>query len=88
MISCTEFIPAYSEGFKYFEQIDRFAPSSQICYQCGNKQEMPLKERTYNCNSCGHIMDRDLNASKNILRIGMDSLRNIKVPIEAPTPLG
>jgi len=34
------------------------------------------------------VMDRDLNASKNILRIGMDSLRNRDIPIEAPTPLG
>ena len=33
-------------------------------------------------------MDRDLNASKNILRIGMDSLRDRDIPIEAPTPLG
>lgn len=28
------------------------------------------------------------HSRKNILRIGMDSLRNVKVPIEAPTPLG
>ena len=52
--------------FKYFEKINRFAPSSQICSCCGNRQDMPLSERTYNCSNCGNIIDRDLNASLNI----------------------
>ena len=52
--------------FKYFEKIDRFAPSSQICSVCGNRQDMPLSERIYNCSNCGNIIDRDLNASLNI----------------------
>ncbi|MCU0542785.1 MAG: transposase [Oscillatoriaceae cyanobacterium Prado104] len=32
-------------------------------------QDMPLKERTYNCESCGHLMDRDLNAAINLSRL-------------------
>lgn len=53
--------------FKYFEKIDRYAPSSQLCSSCGSKQDMPLDVRIYKCDICGHIMDRDINASINIL---------------------
>ncbi len=34
---------------------------------CGNIQDMPLSERTYLCNRCGMQLDRDINASINIL---------------------
>ncbi|MEH2163232.1 MAG: zinc ribbon domain-containing protein [Nostoc sp.] len=48
---------------------DRWYPSSKTCSNCGNVQDMPLSERTYNCNSCGHCMDRDLNAATNLSRL-------------------
>ena len=41
--------------------------TSKECSSCGNIQEMPLSERTYICNRCGMTMDRDVNASINIL---------------------
>ena len=41
--------------------------TSKECSSCGNIQEMPLSERTYICNFCGMTMDRDVNASINIL---------------------
>ena len=54
-------------NFKYFEKIDRFAPSSQLCSNCGYRQKMPPEIRTYDCPQCGLVIDRDLNASYNIL---------------------
>jgi len=33
-----------------------------------------LKTREWACDCCGVIHDRDINASKNILRIGQDAL--------------
>jgi len=33
-----------------------------------------LSERIHNCLKCGLVMDRDLNASKNILRLGLQSV--------------
>ena len=42
--------------------------TSKECSNCGNIQEMPLSERTYNCQRCGMSKDRDVNASINILR--------------------
>ena len=47
-------------------QVDRFYPSSQICSNCNQRQPMPLYKRTYKCNNCGMIEDRDINASINL----------------------
>lgn len=47
--------------------IDRWYPSSKICSCCGNKKEdLKLQDRTYICEKCGTIIDRDYNASINI----------------------
>jgi putative transposase len=47
----------------------RWFPSSKTCSNCGHIQDMPLKERTYNCGSCSHSIDRDLNAAMNLSRL-------------------
>jgi len=53
-------------------QIDKFFPSSKTCSNCGNiKKDLTLKDRKYNCSSCGTIIDRDYNASLNILEEGL-----------------
>ena len=41
--------------------------TSKECSNCGIIQEMPLSIREYNCSRCGMQMDRDINASINIL---------------------
>ena len=58
------------------------AYTSQDCSGCGHRQTMPLSERVYHCSCCLLSLDRDLNASKNILRVGVHSL-GIQ-PLEAP----
>ena len=57
-----------------FVKVDRYFPSSQICSCCGKRMEMPLSERTYHCDSCGLVLDRDLNAAINIRNEGMRML--------------
>ena len=53
-------------------KIDRFYPSSKTCSNCGNvKDKLLLSERTYHCEECGFTIDRDLNASINILKAGL-----------------
>ncbi len=47
--------------------------TSQVCSRCGLVTPKELSERTHRC-SCGLEMDRDLNASINILRLGLQSL--------------
>lgn len=50
---------------------DRFFPSSKICSSCGNvKPHLDLGTRTYECDKCGLVIDRDLNASMNLRAYG------------------
>lgn len=39
----------------------------KTCSGCGHKQAMPLWKRTYHCNECGLVLDRDDNSAVNIL---------------------
>ena len=51
----------------HYVEIDRFYPSSKRCSKCGNvKDTLGLSERTYRCEACGSVLDRDYNASINI----------------------
>jgi putative transposase len=45
---------------------NQYYASSKTCSVCGNKQEMKVDKRTYICNKCGLILDRDLNAAINL----------------------
>jgi len=42
--------------------------TTKTCCICENRKDMPLSKRTYICDNCGNNMDRDLNASYNILK--------------------
>ncbi|WP_429699042.1 RNA-guided endonuclease InsQ/TnpB family protein [Bacillus mycoides] len=49
-------------------QVDRFYPSSKICSCCNQKKiDLKLSDRVYECD-CGNVIDRDLNASINLLQ--------------------
>ncbi|MFF5206067.1 IS607 family element RNA-guided endonuclease TnpB [Streptosporangium sp. NPDC000396] len=46
---------------------DRWYPSSKTCSGCGAvKAKLALSERTYVCARCGLVVDRDLNAARNL----------------------
>ncbi|MEF9902950.1 RNA-guided endonuclease InsQ/TnpB family protein [Streptomyces sp. P9-A2] len=52
--------------------VDRFFPSSRLCSACGTLQKkMPLSVRTWTCEGCGTVHDRDVNAAKNLLAAGL-----------------
>lgn len=56
-------------------KIDTYYPSSKTCSNCGCvKETLSLSERTYHCNECGFTIDRDLNASINILNLGLKNI--------------
>lgn len=56
---------------KKIVKIDRFFPSSKTCNRCGYiNQGLKLDMREWTCPSCKTKLDRDLNASKNILNEG------------------
>jgi putative transposase len=50
------------------------AYTSQDCSRCGHRQPLSLSDRTYTCPCCGVVLDRDLNASLNILALGRQCL--------------
>mgnify|MGYP001461378227 CR=1 FL=1 len=56
----------------------RWFPSSKRCSCCGHvKKRMPLKHRTYQCQQCGLVIDRDLNAALNLLWFATEQLRQL-----------
>jgi putative transposase len=49
---------------------DRWFPSSKTCSDCGVvKAKLPLRVRTFECDACGMVLDRDLNAARNLARL-------------------
>ena len=55
-------------GVKFIEA-NKWYPSSKTCSKCGYiKPKLSLGEREFVCESCGCIIDRDLNAAVNLSR--------------------
>jgi putative transposase len=65
--------------------VGRFFPSSKTCSGCGAvKAKLPLSQRTYVCESCGLILDRDINAARNLLNLaasGAESLNACRAQV-------
>ena len=47
------------------------AYTSQDCSACGHRAQKKLSERVHVCSCCGLVLQRDVNAAKNILKIGV-----------------
>jgi len=69
--------------------------TTQECSKCHFRHKVALSERTFQCPSCGHIDDRDHNASDTVLqkalkvyyeKIGMDMPESTPVEIEPLPP--
>jgi putative transposase len=51
--------------------VDRWLPSSKTCSDCGQvRASMPLGQRTFRCDRCPLVLDRYVNAARNILAAG------------------
>lgn len=70
----------------------RFWPSSKKCSACGAvKATLPLSERVFRCEHCGLILDRDVNAARNLLKLaasGAESSINASGAAVRPGPAG
>lgn len=75
--SFAEFRRMLTYKAKWYDREIIIAPSnyasSQLCSNCGNKssQTKDLSCRIYICPICGMIMDRDINAAKNLLKLAI-----------------
>ena len=48
---------------------DRWFPSSKTCSHCGSiDPDLTLSDRVYQCDDCGLVLDRDINAAINLAR--------------------
>ena len=63
---------------KIFIQVSPYYPSSQICSSCGNRNEemKDIRVRELKCSKCGLEIERDYNASINILNEGLRCYNN------------
>jgi putative transposase len=59
------------------------AYTSQDCSSSGHRQVLSLSDRTYACSCCGLVLDRDLNAARNIPRLAK-ALLGLGQPSLAP----
>ena len=68
---------------KQLVKIDRWFPSSKTCSGCGHvlgKGELTLAMRQWQCPNCNAVLDRDYNASINILKEGLRYLLSSTKP--------
>ena len=57
---------------------DRWFSSSKTCSGCGSvKEALLLSEREYICESCGLVIDRDLNAAINLRNYGLNKIGTV-----------
>ena len=83
-VSWSEFVRQLEYKANWYERkiikVPTFYPSSKTCSSCGNiKETLTLSERIYYCECCGLEIDRDYNARINILRKGLEILKEEKV---------
>lgn len=57
-------------------KINRFERTTGKCSACGHSQHMALRDRTFVCQSCGVVLDRDHNAAINICNAGSSAYAN------------
>jgi putative transposase len=70
---------------------DRWYPSSKMCSGCGAaKAKLPLRVRTYACDRCGLVADRDLNAARNLAALAsrLDDAQSCGESQNAPRETG
>ncbi|WP_217165017.1 IS607 family element RNA-guided endonuclease TnpB [Streptomyces sp. AC512_CC834] len=66
---------------------DRWYPSSKTCSGCGAvKAKLPLHVRTYQCDLCGLVIDRDDNAALNLAALAAASTTGTGVAGDQDTP--
>jgi len=70
-------------------EADRYYPSSKTCSACGGrKPNLTLADRTYTCEHCGLVIDRDLNAAINLARLGENHMLGKQSPADSGSVAG
>ena len=68
----------YDEPNRELVVIDRWYPSSKTCSACGwRKPSLTLAERSFTCEACGLVIDRDENAARNLLDLAASGAESL-----------
>nr|WP_297457417.1 transposase [Persephonella sp.] len=68
--------------------VDKYETTTKVCSRCGNrKEDIKLSVRTFKCEKCGLVIDRDLNSAINILKIGLQKVEKTTIK-NLPTDCG
>jgi putative transposase len=59
-------------SFETSKVVGRYERTTNTCHECGELMYLTEKDRYFTCPNCGHSDYRDLNAAKNILKIGLE----------------
>lgn len=74
---------------KTYHRINRWYPSSKTCSSCNYKLEkLDLGTREWTCPNCNFHHDRDLNAARNILRVGQFDCYGVATKSQATGDMG
>ena len=57
--------------------IDRFLPTTKLCYRCGVMVGIGLEDRVFKCPCCGLTEDRDIKSAKTVLYFGRSELKHV-----------
>jgi len=70
---------------KQIQAIDRWFPSSKTCNECGCiNDDLTLEDRTWECPHCHAILDRDINAAKNIEKLALQIAQGVACALRMP----
>lgn len=70
-VSIFEYVAASAD--KKIVKIDRWAPSTKTCSECGCHVDLSLKDRNWVCPHCGTHHNRDVNAAINIRNLALSA---------------
>ncbi|WP_457643330.1 RNA-guided endonuclease InsQ/TnpB family protein, partial [Persephonella sp.] len=75
-----EIISRLKQSLETLIPVNRFEATTKICSQCGSrKRDIKLSDRTYKCEKCGLVIDRDLNSAINILKVGLQKVETTTI---------
>ena len=67
--------------------LNRYLPTTQTCSECGHRQKISLATRIFVCESCGMVLDRDVNSARDMVRFGRTENEALATDWDEVTPV-